>query len=176
LMGELQCRAFHKQFGIDAIACRIFTAYGERENESHDVIALIAKALAQRDPYPIWGDGTQTRNFTYVGDTVLGMALAGMALSGFDTMNVGRPVHTTVNELIEEIFSATGFQPECVERQTEMPVGVKARAADCTKSENLLGWFPSVPVGVGVERTVKWCRQEMSIERLGGLDALLMTR
>jgi UDP-glucose 4-epimerase len=176
LMGELQLRAFHKQFGIDAIACRIFTAYGERENESHAVIALIAKALARRDPYPIWGDGTQTRNFTYVGDTVLGMALAGMALSGFDTMNVGSPVHTTVNELIEDIFSATGFWPNRVERQTDMPVGVKARAADCTKSERLLGWFPSVPVGIGVERTVEWCRQELSIERLRGLDALLMTR
>src|SRR3984957_10703331 len=76
LMGELQLRAFHKQYGLDAIACRIFSAYGERENESHSVIALIAKALAKLDPYPVWGDGTQTRNFTYVADTVKGLFLS----------------------------------------------------------------------------------------------------
>jgi nucleoside-diphosphate-sugar epimerase len=175
-MGELQLRAFHKQFGIDAVACRIFTAYGERENESHAVIALIAKALAGLDPYPIWGDGTQTRNFTYVADTVVGLALAGAALSGFDTLNIGSAVHTTVNELIEDIFAVTGFRPGRIERQTEMPVGVKARAADCAKSERLLGWRPSIPVRVGVERTVEWCRNELSVERLTDLDSLLMTR
>jgi nucleoside-diphosphate-sugar epimerase len=176
LMGELQLRAFHKQFGIDAIACRIFTAYGERENESHAVIALIAKALVQLDPFPIWGDGTQTRNFTYVRDTVMGLALAGVALSGFDTINVGSSLHTSVNELIEDIFGVTGFRPRRIERQTAMPVGVKSRAADCTKSERLLGWRPSVPVHVGLDRTVEWCRKELSIDRLKSLGALLMTR
>jgi UDP-glucose 4-epimerase len=77
LMGELQLRAFCKQKGISGVGCRIFTAYGERENESHAVIALIAKAAARLDPFPIWGDGLQTRNFTYVQDTVTGMALGG---------------------------------------------------------------------------------------------------
>ena len=80
LMGELQLRAFCKQFGVSGIICRIFTAYGERENESHAVIALIAKAAARLDPFPIWGDGLQTRNFTYVQDTVTGIALAGATL------------------------------------------------------------------------------------------------
>lgn len=64
LMGELQMRAFHRQYGVDAVAARIFTAYGERENESHAVVALIAKAAARLDPYPVWGDGRQTRNFS----------------------------------------------------------------------------------------------------------------
>ena len=54
LMGEMQLRAFHKQYGMEGVVCRIFTAYGERENESHAVIALVAKALARLDPYPVW--------------------------------------------------------------------------------------------------------------------------
>ena len=111
LTGELQLRAFHRQYGVDAMACRLFTAYGERENESHAVVALIAKALAELDPYPGWGDGTQTRNFTYVGDIVLGLAHAGAGASGFDVVNVGSPVHTSVRELIDVIFEVTGFQP-----------------------------------------------------------------
>ncbi len=52
LMGELQLHAFHKQFGLDAVAARIFTAYGERENESHAVVALVAKAVAGSTPIP----------------------------------------------------------------------------------------------------------------------------
>lgn len=176
LTGELQLRAFHKQYGLDTAACRIFTAYGERENESHAVVALIAKALAKWDPYPIWGDGSQTRNFTYVGDTVTGIALAGATLTGFDVVNVGSPVHTTVNELVDEIFEVTGFEPSVVERQLGMPVGVRSRAADCTKSDYLWGWHPSTPMADGVRRTAEWYAAWAPRERLEELDRYLMTR
>jgi nucleoside-diphosphate-sugar epimerase len=176
LSGELQLRAFHKQYGLDATACRIFTAYGERENESHAVIALIAKALAKLDPYPIWGDGTQTRNFTYVADTVLGLAYAGASSEGFDAVNVGTPVHTSINELTEEIFAVTGFRPGRIDRQLDMPVGVKARGADCAKAEKLWGWYPATTLSEGIARTVDWYAGSVSPERLESLEALLMSR
>jgi nucleoside-diphosphate-sugar epimerase len=176
LTGELQLRAFQRQYGLDAMACRIFTAYGERENESHAVVALIAKALAGLDPYPVWGDGTQTRNFTYVGDVVLGLALAGAGASGFDVVNVGSPVHTCISELIEVIFAATGFWPGSVDWQLDRPVGVKSRAADCAKSDRLWGWHPSTPLSEGIARTVAWYAKSVSRERLDALDAHLMTR
>jgi UDP-glucose 4-epimerase len=176
LTGELQLRAFHKQYGLDAAACRVFTAYGERENESHAVVALIAKALAKLDPYPIWGDGSQTRNFTYVGDTVTGIALAGVSLKGFDVVNVGSPVHTTVNELIDQIFEVTGFEPSQVDRQLDMPVGVKSRAADCTKNDALWGWHPSTPLAEGLQRTAEWYGSWAPRDRLEELDRYLMTR
>jgi nucleoside-diphosphate-sugar epimerase len=176
LTGEVQLRAFHKQYGTDAVACRLFTAYGERENESHAVIALIAKALAKLDPYPIWGDGSQTRNFTYVGDTVTGLALAGASTEGFDVVNVGTPVHTPINELIEEIFAATGFWPSAVDRQLDMPVGVKSRAADCTKNDRLWDWHPSTSLAEGIKRTVGWYAGWVPAERLDSLEEHLMSR
>jgi nucleoside-diphosphate-sugar epimerase len=176
LMGELQLRAFHKQYGLDGIACRIFTAYGPRENESHAVIALIAKALAKLDPYPVWGDGTQTRNFTFVDDTALGIALAGAKLSGFDVVNVGSPVHTTVNELIEMIFEILEWTPQSIDYQLDKPVGVLSRAADVTKSNRLLGWSPQVPVREGLCRTIAWCQANLDSHRLANLDGVLMTR
>jgi nucleoside-diphosphate-sugar epimerase len=176
LMGELQLRAFHRQFGIDAIACRIFTTYGERENESHAVIALIAKALAKLDPYPIWGDGTQTRNFTYVADTVRGMALAGIGLKGFDVINVGSPLHSTINELAEDIFDAVGFRPKSIDYQLDKPVGVKSRAADCTKCVDAFDWWPATSIKEGVPRTVEWYRETIPPDRLEKLEALLMSR
>jgi len=175
LMGELQLRAFHKQHGIDAVAARIFTAYGERENESHAVIALIAKAAARLDPFPVWGNGQQTRNFTYVHDTAKGLALAGR-LSGFEVLNVGTARHHTILELLEVIFDHVGWRPECLDLQVDKPVGVRSRAADNARIKELTGWEPTTPLGVGVARTSDWYVKSATPERLRDIDRLLTTR
>ncbi|HEV2999123.1 MAG TPA: NAD-dependent epimerase/dehydratase family protein [Solirubrobacteraceae bacterium] len=175
LMGELQLRAFHRQHGVDAVAARIFTAYGERENESHAVIALIAKAAARLDPFPVWGDGRQTRNFTYVGDTVRGLALAGR-LAGHQVLNVGSPTHHTILELLDVIFARLGWRPAELDRQLDKPVGVRSRASDNARILALTGWEPGTPLDEGVARTVDWYLRTTPPERLEDLDALLMTR
>ena len=175
LMGELQLRAIYKQYGISGIACRIFTAYGERENESHAVIALIAKALRKLDPYPIWGDGLQTRNFTYVQDTVTGLALAGARLEKFETINVGTDTHHTIIELIETIFELLEWRPKTIDRQLDKPVGVLSRAADVTKCRQLLGWSPGYPMPQGVKNTLEWYARETRAEDRN-LDDLLVQR
>jgi nucleoside-diphosphate-sugar epimerase len=156
LMGELQLRAFCKQFGLSGVVCRIFTAYGERQNESHAVIALIAKAAARLDPFPIWGDGLQTRNFTYVHDIVTGMALAGVTLNGFDLVNIGTDVHHTIFDLIREIFSCMEWQPKKIQKQLDKPVGVNSRAADLTVCRDRLSWVPTCSLSYGIRRTVNW--------------------
>ena len=176
IMGELQLRAFCKQFGISGIACRIFTAYGERENESHAVIALIAKAAARLDPYPIWGDGLQTRNFTYVQDTVTGMVLAGAALNGFDVINVGTDRHHTILELIDEIFSHMNWTPREIQKQLDKPVGVNSRAADVTKCRERLNWVPSYSLREGVGRTVGWYLGSHQSRDMQELEKRLMER
>jgi UDP-glucose 4-epimerase len=176
LMGELQLGAFHKQYGLDGIACRIFTAYGERENESHAVIALIAKALAKLDPFPVWGNGEQTRNFTYVGDTVMGMALAGIKLKGCSAINLGTDRHHTINELAETIFAQLNWRPEKMDYQLDMPVGVKSRASDNTRIQDLLGWKPETRLDVGLEKTIHWYREVVNDQRLAELDIRLMQR
>ena len=176
LMGELQLRAFCKQYGISGVACRIFTAYGERENETHAVVALIAKAAARLDPYPIWGSGLQTRNFTYVGDTVTGMLLGGAVLDGFETINVGSSRHYTVLELVAEIFAAIGWTPGEIEKEEWRPVGVKSRAADNGKCEKLFGWSPSTQLDEGVTRTVRWYLEARGVPDRSDLERLLMER
>ena len=176
LIGELQLNAFHKQFGIDAISCRIFTAYGERENESHAVIALIAKALLRMDPFPIWGDGLQTRNFTYVRDTALGMVLAGAKLKGFDTINLGSPDHITILELLECIFTIVGWRPNEIKRELDKPVGVLSRAADVEKVKRLLGWSPTHSLAEGVGNTIEWYSKTLAPDRAEHLERLLMER
>lgn len=175
LMGELQLRAFHKEHGIDAIAARIFTAYGERENESHAVIALIAKAVAELDPYPIWGDGQQTRNFTYVRDTVKGLALAGR-LHGWQILNLGSTRHHTIFELLEVIFDHLQWRPHDFDLQLDQPVGVRSRASDNARIRQLTAWEPDTPLTEGVSRTIDWYRSATSPKRLEQLGLLLTTR
>jgi len=173
LMGEMQLRAFHKEFGIDAIACRIFTSYGERENESHAVVGLIAKAVARLDPYPIWGSGAQSRNFTYVGDTVAGLLLSGSTLTGFDVINVGNEHQFTIIELVDIVFDVIGWRPAAICRELDKPIGVKSRAADCGKCRSILGWEPTYSLRKGVERTTRWYESSVPVERIHDLNSVL---
>jgi nucleoside-diphosphate-sugar epimerase len=177
LMGELQLNAFVKQFGIAGVACRIFTAYGERENETHAVVALIAKALAGMDPYPVWGSGEQTRNFTYVADTVMGLALSGACIDqGFVPLNVGSPQHYRVLDLCQEIFRHLDWCPLEIHHELDRPVGVKSRAASQTRCRELLGWVPRVDLAAGVARTVDWYRTQWNDEVKQELETRLMER
>ena len=159
LMGELALRAYHRQYGIKAAACRLFTAYGERENETHAVIALIAKAFAERDPYPIWGTGDQDRNFTYVGDIVAGMIRAAERVADYSTVNIGTAEHIRILDAVNMIFDYTGFHPDKLEFDTSKPVGVFSRAADLTRCQELLDWTPSISFREGLGRTIDWYSQ-----------------
>tara|TARA_B100000902_G_C27318253_1_gene922647 strand:- start:2773 stop:3807 length:1035 start_codon:yes stop_codon:yes gene_type:complete len=176
LMGELQLNAFIKQYGITGTSARIFTAYGERENESHAVIALIAKAILKLDPFPIWGNGKQTRNFTYVKDTVMGLALGGLNEKGFDVINVGSSTHNTVLELCDEIFNSLNWKPDSFDFQLDKPVGVKSRASDNSKILANYEWEPNISLKNGVANTVDWYASNTKIKTFEDLDNLLMSR
>lgn len=89
LMGEMSLKAFHKQYGTKTSSVRIFTAYGPRENETHAVVALVAKAFIKQSPFEIWGDGEQSRNFTYVDDIVNGLILASETIEDGGAVNAG---------------------------------------------------------------------------------------
>lgn len=177
LMGEYQLSNVVSQYGLGGVSCRIFTAYGERENESHAAVALMAKAHQRLDPFPVWGDGTQTRNFTYVADTATGLLLAGARLgtpTKFDVINVGLDEHFTVNQLIEEIFTSAEWRPAEIDYQLTKPVGVKSRAADCAKSVRELGWRPSISLADGVRSTYQWYSN--LVHDRDDLDHLMMSR
>ena len=156
LMGEMTLRAYHKQHNLNAVSCRLFTAYGERENETHAVIALIAKAFVAMDPYLIWGTGEQDRNFTYVGDIADGMILAAAKVTDASAINIGTAEHIKIRDAAELIFKLTGFHPERMAFDTDKPVGVFSRAADLARTRTLLGWEPATSFREGLAKTIDW--------------------
>ena len=157
LIGEYQLENFCDE-GVTGRSARIFTAYGERENESHAAIALIAKALLKPDRFPIWGNGEQTRNFTHVSDTVLGLLLLGCQESDldFDVFNIGTSVHIKVIDFVREIFKQLNWEPKEFDLQLNRPTGVASRASDNSKMIAEFGWEPRLPMELGLARTISW--------------------
>lgn len=156
LMGERSLQAYNEQYDIDTSAVRIFTAYGPRENETHAIVAFMAKAFAEQDPFEIWGDGEQTRNFTYVKDITRALRLAAENITDGTPVNAGISRYVTMNEAVEIIFDYLGWEPNEINYQTDKPVGVRHRAADTTRAEELLGWEPEYTVEEGIKRTLDW--------------------
>ena len=177
LMGELSLQSFHEQYGVDASSVRIFTAYGPRENETHAIIALIAKAFAEQDPYQIWGDGDQTRNFTYVDDIVSALVLANEKITDATPVNAGISEYISINEVADAIFEYLDWEPEEIHHMTDKPVGVRHRAADTSRAEELLGWESEYTLEDGLAETIDWYvenRDEESVRE--NIETLLHER
>ena len=156
LMGERSLMAYHEQYGIDASIVRIFTAYGPRENETHAIIALMAKAYAEQDPFEIWGDGEQTRNFTFVKDITRALRLASEHVTDGTPVNAGIRRYVSINEVVDLIFEELDWQPSDRRYLTDKPVGVRHRAADTSRAERLLGWEPEYTLEEGIRETLAW--------------------
>ncbi|GAB3330210.1 SDR family oxidoreductase [Haloplanus salinarum] len=156
LMGERSLQAYNEQYDIDTSAVRIFTAYGPRENETHAIVAFMAKAYARQDPFPIWGDGEQTRNFTYVKDITQVLRLAAENITDGTPVNAGISRYVTMNEAVEIIFDYLDWEPSEINYLTDKPEGVRHRAADTTRAEELLGWEPQYTVEEGIKNTLDW--------------------
>lgn len=160
LIGEYQLENHCTDGGMHGRSARIFTAYGERENESHAAVALVAKGLLKVDPYPIWGNGQQTRNFTHVADTALGLLFLGSDknLLPYDVFNIGTSNHIKVIDFVEEIFRQLEWQPSGIDFQLDKPTGVASRASDNAKMLSSFGWEPGIAISTGIERTLDWYR------------------
>ena len=155
LMGEFTLQAYAKEHGMGAASCRYFTVYGPRGVENHAVIAMIARAFLQQNPFEVWGDGSQIRNWTYIDDIVEGTILAGEKITDGTAINLGTMERITVLECANMVCDFTQHKAE-IKKRPDMPTGPLNRVADNTLAKRLLGWAPKVPFRDGLKRTIDW--------------------
>ena len=156
LMCELSLKSYHRGHGLKSVSCRFFTVYGERGVENHAVIAMIARAFIGQNPFEVWGDGSQIRNWTYVGDIAEGMVAA--AESGVvdgTPINLGTMERTSVIEAVHEVLRYTGKKAD-IKFLTHMPTGPLNRVASNQLAKDLIGWSPKVTFTEGLHRTIDW--------------------
>lgn len=165
-MGELALKSYSEQFGLKGVSCRLFTVYGPRENESHAIIAFIARALLRQDPYEVWGSGNQDRNFTYVDDVVEGMLLATSRIDDCSAINIGTKEITKIKDAVLEVCKIVGHNPNDFYFDTSKPEGVSARAASVKMQREILDWEPNISFSEGIFKTIDWYSQNTNIQDL----------
>jgi UDP-glucose 4-epimerase len=156
--GEVYCELYHRLFGLETVALRYFNIFGPRQNPKSDYAAVIpsfaSAAIAGRPPV-IYGDGEQTRDFTYVENAVrANLAAADAPGASGQVINVAAGERTSLNELWSGIKKIVGVDFEA--RYTEMRAGdVRDSLADLTRAKELLGYEPDIDLHEGLRRTIE---------------------
>jgi dTDP-glucose 4,6-dehydratase len=155
---EAMTMAYHRHHGLDVRIVRIFNTYGEymRPDDGRSVSNFLTQALEGK-PITVFGDGSQTRSFTYVSDEVRGfLALLDSDLAG-QPCNIGNPGEFTVKELAELVIQVTNSDSEIV--YEALPVDDPTqRKPDLTLARAHLGWEPTIQLREGLERTAEYFR------------------
>ena len=154
---EAMTMAYHRQHGVDVRIVRIFNSYGirMRADDGRVVSNFIVQAL-RGEPITVYGDGSQTRSFTYVDDEIRGfVALLDSDYVG--PVNIGNPTEFTVAQLAEIVLELTGSRSDVV--RLPLPVDDPTRRQpDITLARKHLGWEPTIELRDGVSRTIEWFR------------------
>jgi len=174
LMGEMTLRAYCKDRGLRAACCRYFTVYGNRGHENHAVIAMIARAFLGQNPFEVWGNGQQIRNWTHISDIVAGTILAAEKIEDGTAINLGTTERTRVIDAVREVLRYTGHKAE-IRFLLDKPVGPMNRVADNSLSKRLLGWEPQVKFMDGLHQTIEWYFKSKDRGRVGAQFERMLT-
>ena len=167
LFSERMCNHFYEDFSLDCRIVRfhnVYGPYGTYEGGREKAPAAICRKLIEaklsgKHQIEIWGDGSQTRSFMYIEDCLTGLEKI-MESDFRDPINLGRDDQISINDLIEIIENIAGIK---VKRNynLEAPLGVRGRNSNNDLIKRVLGWEPSIPMEVGLEKTYRWIYDQM---------------
>jgi len=163
LVAEQYCQMFTRLYGFETVTIRYFNVFGPRQDPGSPysgVISLFSTALLDGRQPVIYGDGEQTRDFTYVANVVDGVLRACEAKDAAgEVINVACGTRISLNELLAVMNRIVGTDLQAICKE-ERQGDVKHSQADITKANRLLGYTPSVPLEEGLRLTLEWCRSE----------------
>ena len=154
---EAMTMAYHRFHGVDTRIVRIFNTYGPRmrPGDGRVVSNFIVQAL-RGEPITVYGDGSQSRSFTYVDDLVEGITRL-FHRGTSEPTNIGNDKEFTVQQLADQVLKMTGSRSTIV--REALPVDdPKIRQPDLTRARATLGWSPTVPLAQGLEKTIEYFR------------------
>jgi nucleoside-diphosphate-sugar epimerase len=164
LAGEYYMRSFARVYGLETVSLRYFNVFGPYQDPTSaysGVLAVFCRKMLAGEQPTIYGDGKTSRDFTFIQNTVEGNLLAAAApadkVSG-RVMNVATGVRITLNEVVEELRSITGYTGP-VAYAAERNGDIQHSLADISLAKELLGYAPSVEFREGLRRTVEWYRR-----------------
>ncbi|WP_432734411.1 NAD-dependent epimerase/dehydratase family protein [Maridesulfovibrio sp. FT414] len=164
---ELYVKYYASMYKIPAVSIRVFNTYGPYEPHGayRNVIPNFIVRAIKGEPLFITGDGTETRDFTFVGNTAQLLTLAAISevING-DIFNGGTGKPTKIIDLAKMIIEYTGSSSEIVFKERRNWDAVKDRLSDISKSKERLGYEPEVPLETGLRRTVDWYVNDYEIE------------
>jgi len=160
LAGECYTRAFHRTYNFPTVVVRPFNAYGPRSHHEGDSGEVIPKFLLRgmaRKPLIIFGDGTQTRDFTFVSDTARGIMLSGLADAAIgETLNIGSGFEITVNDLAQQVRTLLGDERIEIRHDADRPGDVLRLFADMTRAHQIINFRPTISLAEGLKRLHQW--------------------
>ena len=158
---EAMTMAYHRYHGVDTKIVRIFNTYGPRMrvHDGRAVPAFMSQALRNED-VTVFGDGTQTRSFTYIADLVDGIIRL-MLSNENDPVNIGNPREMTIKEIAETIIRMTQSKSRIVYQPLPKD-DPKQRKPDITRARTLLKWEPKVELEVGLVKTIEYFRSKVA--------------
>jgi UDP-glucose 4-epimerase len=156
LAGEQYCRVFAQIYGLETVCLRYFNVFGPRQDPDSEYAAVIPRfitALMENRPLTIYGDGTQSRDFTYVDNVVAANLLAMTApdASG-EVFNIGCGQRTSLNDLAQELGRIAGSEPP-INYLPARSADIPHSFADISKARSVLGYEPAIPLATGLRHT-----------------------
>jgi len=157
---ETLAYTYHYLHGLDVSIPRYFTVYGPAGRPDMSVFRFIRR-IAEGEPIRVFGDGSQSRDFTFVDDIARG-TIAALKPLGYEVINLGGDRPTKLSAVIEQIAQLVGRQPR-IEHRPAHPADVPATWADIGKARRLLEWSPEVSLEEGLRRSVAWYRENRQV-------------
>src|SRR3954466_1027389 len=155
--GELLCYTFWHLYKMPTACLRFFTVYGPRQRPDL-AIHKFPRLISRGQKVPFFGDGSTSRDYTFVEDTVSGIMKALEKSDRYRVYNLGGSTPVTLNELVSELERAVG-KPAILDRKPMQPGDVERTYADLTRSRTELGYEPKVSLAEGLRRFVEWFKQ-----------------
>jgi UDP-glucose 4-epimerase len=157
LAAEHLCYLYWKNYGVPTVSLRYFTVYGPRQRPDMAINKFV-KAISHGDPLTLYGDGTQTRDFTFIADVVEANLLATHRGRCGDVYNIGGGSRITVNDLILEMEQQCHKNAK-IAPASEQKGDTRDTLADNKKARESLGWTPKITVHEGIKQYVRWVRK-----------------